>query len=507
MGAASVAKAERETLRIAVSDFATAMDPILADIRAIGMKRIMYDPIIGIDDEGNLDPTTGLAYKWEMSPNNKTFTVWIREGVKFHNGDELTAEDVKFSVERNIYNPKSIADWKAYLDKRVDRIEVVPPDQVVFHLKESSVIFWAYLSPLRNMEAYVVPKKYAEKVGDDAFNQNPVGSGPYRFVKQVPGSSMEFAAVENHWRVGTPKFKKLSFKRVPEEGTRWAMLQRDEVDAIPISLSRVSEVKESGFQVLGKSGATGIGVHFHRTWYENSPLGDPRVREAMNLAVNKEEILEFIFKGQGEITGNYPMGPYSGGYTYMPPIPYDPERAKQLLDEAKADYPEWEADKYRIYLHAPTVFAESSDVAQVLGEYWKAVGLTPAVFNVDFGLVIPIWGNKKEPLGLPAVHLYAYGQRWAMAMSGATGYRTDAAWREYGDADLDILYDKFSAAPNIDAWYASIKDIVKYQYDKFVTIPIAMVDANWALASGITTEWNMGTVPYDMNLEFLFSTK
>ena len=321
MGAVSVyAKAEQDALRLAVSKLPSGVnDPSVGGIKQIYTYLVMYDTVIGVDDEGNLDPDAGLANKWEASPDYKTFTVWIRDGVKFHNGDDLTAHDVKFSMDRYVFDENSRGADKKAIAAMLDSIEVVEPNQVVYHLKKPSVIFWVYLTPFRG-SCYVVPKDYTKKVGDEGVLRNPVGSGPYRFVKAVPTSFFEYEAVENHWRTGTPKFKKLRFERVSEEGTRVALLKTGKVDAVPITTSRIDEAKKAGFSIIGKKEALGIGVHFMRQWYEGSPVGDPRVREAMTLAVNSADILKFIFKEQGKLTGNYPMGPMSAGYKEMPPI-------------------------------------------------------------------------------------------------------------------------------------------------------------------------------------------
>lgn len=506
IGAASVSA--QETLRIATQNLdAGNSDPSIALSRnSIKLLMLVHDTVIGLDSEGNLDPNVGLAYKWEMGPDSKTFTVWIRDGVKFHNGYDVTAHDVKFSLDRYVFDENSKGADKKEIAQYLDRIEVVEPNKVVYHLKEPNVTFWVYLTAHRTA-GWVVSKKYTEEVGDEGAIQNPVGSGPYRFSKLVPNSYFEYEAVENHWRTGTPKFKKIRYTKVAEEGTRVALLQSGEVDAINISAGRVDEAKQAGFSIVGKEEALGIGVHFLRQWYEGSPVGDPRVREAMTLAVNGNEILEFMFKGQGKVTGNYPMGPMSAGYKEVPPVPYDPERAKQILQEVKADFPEWAADGYPIHVHAPAVFPESADVAQALGAYWTAVGLKPTLHPIEPSLYWPIWGGKEEPFGLPGVALYGYGQRWSMVIGANQNWTTYGQWRHGGDANLDAIVERWRAAESLDAWYAEVGNIQQYVSDNFITLPIVNVNEIWAVNPSVIQEWNLGMVNYDVNAEFLFSTK
>ncbi len=508
MGAASVyAKTEQDALSLAVSKLPSGVnDPSMGGIKQIFTYLVMYDSVIGVDDEGNLDPDAGLAYKWQASPDYKTFTVWIRDGVKFHNGDDVTAQDVKFSMDRYVFDKNSKGADKKAISAMLDRIEVVEPNMVVYHLKKPSVIFWVYLTPFRG-SCYVVPKDYTQKVGNEGVLRNPVGSGPYRFVKAMPASYFEYEAVEKHWRTGTPKFKKLRFERVSEEGTRVAMLKAGDIDAVPITTSRVDEAKGAGFSIFGKKQALGIGVHFMRQWYEGSPLGDPRVREALTLAVNSAEILKYVFKEQGVLTGNYPMGPMSAGYKEMPPIPFNPERAKQLLSEAKADYPKWTADGFPIHIHAIMVFPESTDVAQALAGYWNAVGLKSVVHPMEGARYYPIWKGKKEPEGLPGVALYGYSQRWSMVIGANQNWTTYGRWRHGGNAALDSIVAKLDGAPTMDAWSKAVGDIQQSVSDNFITLPIANVDEVWAVDPDVITEWNQGTIQWDMNVEALFRSK
>ena len=161
------------------------------------------------------------------------------------------------------------------------------------------MIIPTYLSRSLSTEGMILPKKYLEAIGDDAFAQKPVGSGPYKFVEQVTGSHIKLTAVDNHWRIGVPRFKTVTFKLVPEETTRIALLRRGEVDIADVSRDRVKELEREWFP-----------IHFRReeailtAWWilprDGQPTKDKRVREALNLAIDRNEIAQSIFAGYAD---------------------------------------------------------------------------------------------------------------------------------------------------------------------------------------------------------------
>ncbi len=169
---------------------------------------------------GNL-MTPSLAESWTVSSDQRTYEFKLREGLKFHNGDPFTAEDVKFSFHR--------AKGSKILHDKVREVEVVGPSRVRFQLYEAWPDFMTFYGTLVSGASWVVPKKYVERVGDDGFKKHPIGLGPYRFVSSTPGVELVMEANESYWRK-VPSLKRLVFKSVPDATTRLAMLKRGEVD-------------------------------------------------------------------------------------------------------------------------------------------------------------------------------------------------------------------------------------------------------------------------------------
>ena len=197
---------------------------------------------------GNL-MAPSLAESWTVSPDQRVYEFKLREGLKFHNGDPFTADDVKFSFQRSKVG-KALKD-------RVREVEIVGPHRVRFHLHEPFPDFMAYYGTLASGAGWIVPKKYVERVGDDGFKKQPVGLGPYKFVSHTPGVELVMEAYEGYWRK-MPSVKRLVFKTVPDPTTRAAMLKNGEVDvAYMLDAPAALELKRDPNFRLGFSGASG----------------------------------------------------------------------------------------------------------------------------------------------------------------------------------------------------------------------------------------------------------
>src|SRR2546423_2073379 len=185
------------------------------------MLYAMHDALVKPMPGHPLAPS--LAESWSLSKDGLVYEFVLRKGVKFHNGDPVGAEDVKFSLER--YKGGAAATFK----ERVAGVDVVDPQRVRIRLKQPWPDFMTFYGSPATGAGWIVPKKYVEKVGDDGFKRHPVGAGPYRFVSFQPGVELVLEANESYWRK-TPSVKRLIFRSVPDDTTRLAMLKRGEAD-------------------------------------------------------------------------------------------------------------------------------------------------------------------------------------------------------------------------------------------------------------------------------------
>ena len=180
----------------------------------------LHDALVKPVPKGQTTPS--LAESWTASPDWKTYDFVLRNGVKFHNGDPVTAEDVKFSFERYRGGAAKL------LKDRVKDVQVVDARHVRFVMKDSWPDFMTFYGTTASGAGWIVPKKYVEKVGDDGFTKAPVGAGPYRFVSLTPGVELVLEAFDGYWRKA-PSVKRVVFKSVPDETTRAAALRFPEI--------------------------------------------------------------------------------------------------------------------------------------------------------------------------------------------------------------------------------------------------------------------------------------
>src|SRR5262245_41124830 len=192
---------------------------VQGQINAFWMLYPMHDALVK-PMPGNL-MTPSLAESWTVSPDGRVYEFKLREGLKFHNGEPFTAEDVKFSFHR--------AKGSRTLHDKVREVTVVSHARVRFTLHEAWPDFMAFYGTMVSGAGWVVPKKYVEQVGNDGFKKHPIGLGPYKFVSHTPGVELVMEANESYWRK-VPSVKRLVFKSVTESTTRLAMLKRGEVD-------------------------------------------------------------------------------------------------------------------------------------------------------------------------------------------------------------------------------------------------------------------------------------
>jgi len=300
-----------------------------------------------------------LAESWTASRDGLAYQFALRKGVTFHNGDPVTAEDVKFSFER--YKGAGSATLKA----RVAGVDVLDAGRVRFRLKQPWPDFMTFYGTPATGAAWIVPKKYVEKVGDDGFKKAPVGAGPYRFVSFKPGVELVLEAHEAYWRK-TPGVKRLVFKAVPDESTRLAMLKRGEADiAYSIRGALAGELRKTPGLTLKPSLPTFTEwVTFADQWDPKSPWHDRRVRLAANLAIDRQAINDADYLGFGKVSANIVPRDFAF-YWPAPAYPHDPAKARTLL--AEAGYPKG--------FDAGDISSDNVYVPEAIANYLQAVGI------------------------------------------------------------------------------------------------------------------------------------
>jgi peptide/nickel transport system substrate-binding protein len=368
---------------------------------------------------GNLT-SPSLAESWTVSADQRTWEFKLREGLKFHNGDPFTAEDVKFSFHR--------AKGAKILREKVRDVEVAGPYRVRFHLHEPFPDFMAFYGTLVSGAGWISPKKYVEKVGEDGFKKHPIGLGPYKFVSHQPGVELVMEANESYWRK-TPSVKRLVFKSVPEATTRLAMLKKGEVDvAYLLDAPQALELRrDPNFRVAFSGGIGTVAIDFFDQWDPKSPWSDRRVRLAVNYAVDRRALSEAETLGASKPAGS--LIPRSFEFALpIEPYPYDPAKAKQLL--AEAGYPNGfeGGDLYQ----TPPYFSRGEAVMGYLG----AIGIRHRMKQMERAAFFSAWASKK----LHGICVCGTGLYGNAATRISEHVPSDGAYAYGGYPDVDALY-------------------------------------------------------------------
>jgi ABC-type transport system substrate-binding protein len=358
----------------------------------------MYENLLSRDPKtGELIPL--LAERWEVLDGGRTWRFYLRKGISFHGGQgEMTAEDVKFTFAT--LAKEGSANGLAPEFRLIKSMEVEDSYTLTLRFEKPFVTFGNKVTQgLFASSAFIHPKKVIETMGEEA-ERHPVATGPWKFVEHIRGDRIVYEAVKNHWRA-TPHFKRLVFLKVPEPATRMAMLRAGSVDVIEIGGEYVEELQKVGVRTLTMPNVSWVYVILGGQWptkptYDAAvPWALPdaerarKVRLALNMAVNKQAILQGVLGGLGTVLGSWLTYPTDAWATeeLLKPYPYDPVRAKALL--AEAGYPK--GFEVTMNLTAWPGRGFLPDVGEAVATYWEKVGIKVkrrpvdrAIFAADF---------------------------------------------------------------------------------------------------------------------------
>lgn len=402
--------ASAQSLTIAQGTDAASLDPQLQnDAFGTSILANIFDTLVYRNADLELEP--GLATSWELV-DDTTWQVELQEGITFHNGEALTAEDIKFTLERPL--DEALGSPLTSRFSVLEGVEIVDDYTVLIRTNEPYPLL-----PARLSEWFILPKDYVEATDQAALSANPVGTGAYTFVEWIKDDHLSLTANEAYWR-GAPEIKEVTFRPIPELSTRVAALQSGDVDLITnVPAFRQEELSaDSTIDIRAVPSTFFQYVAFDGT--KNPVLADKRVRQAIQYATNVPEIVEFLFAGAAEqVAVPLAFGTF-GLDESLKPYPHDVEKAKALLTEA--GYP----DGISFTLDAPVGrYAQDKETAEALVGQWAAAG-------IDVTLNLNEW----------SVQLTKYRDGNALEEAHFMGWGTSTF-----DAD-DVLFGGFARQPN-----------------------------------------------------------
>ena len=466
-GGADTPQAQGDTLRVAVSRFQfETLDPAEAGPATHGYWDPIYDYLFDADGPEVLP---GLIEEWQSSDDGLTWTFTVRSGVRWHNGRELDADDIKFNFD---LMETRLHDTATVLRDVLEEVVVTAPTEIQITLSEPVPLLLDWLSATSSYA--IVPREYGEMTTEE-WLANPIGTGPWRYVDHSVGDYIIFEALDEHWRK-VPEFEKLEMRVVPEDSTRLAMISRGDVDLIEAPLSAIPEIENSdaNLNVISVKQAVTAGVYLTGIYNEGAPAYDPerpwadrRVREALNLAVNREAIIENLLYGEAQPAVVASVLPWQLGWKdSWESYPYDPERARGLLEEA--GYP----DGFPVTVHAyprPGI-PDLPLVIEAVAADWSRIGIDVEIFPSDWAGIARPSVREGEADFLLGHSLGVFAPDLDLVL-----WREPNRWFETSDLVNGAL-DRLAAATTREEVAAAIGEVGDAVLEDFAWVPIAIVN-------------------------------
>lgn len=370
------------TLTVALSDLGNQnLDVILASTNN-NVLNVIYERLMHYNEKGELIPY--LAESWKMSEDGRQWTFNLRKDVKWSNGDPFTSADVAFTFQRFVTDESKSA-WSPMHRQTIERVETPDPYTVRVVAKAPPYVF--YEDAVAG--TYEISKSHFEKVGLESFTQQPMGTGPYKLTSFSPSAKAELEINPNYW--GTkPVWDKIVMLHAPEESTRIAMLKRGEADIAGVSFDNAIALRGEGFGLRQTKASTVPSLCYAGYWMTQGPTSDQRIREAMDIAINRQELVDSFFKGFAKPgAGNFALTDLHYGFDDIwYSTKYEPERAKQLLKDA--GYPgKFQNPAVKLFSGSQTGW--QPDFMQVISGYWEAVGIQTQIVPMDFTAMRTNW--------------------------------------------------------------------------------------------------------------------
>jgi peptide/nickel transport system substrate-binding protein len=382
--------------------------------------RNVFDNLLTRDNDGKIVPQ--IATEWDYkSPSEVVFK--LRDDVKFHDGEPLTAEDVAFSVSR-IIDPAFKSPQISQFNK-IKSAEATGENEVTIVTDGPYPVLLAQLVKLS-----IVPKHVVEKVGDDAFNANPVGSGPYKFGNWERGSMVGLVRNEDYWGTKGP-FEKVEFRAVPDAATRVADLQAGNADlVVTIDADQAKQVEASGSAKVLSALTERIG--YLKLNPSLAPLDDAKVRQAIAMAIDKQGIVEGLLGGFDKPATQMASDTYFGYVPDLQNVAFDPEAARKIVEETGAG-------KTKLSFATSPVFDQR--IVQALAQMLTDVG-----FNVEIQLT-DMAAYLKRAQSDPAQQANLAFGRWSCACQDVDGVlfpllHSSSSWSSLRNPEIDALLDK-----------------------------------------------------------------
>lgn len=446
----------------------------------------VFDYLFMRDAKGEIQPHLAKSYK-QIDP--LTIEIELNEGIKFHNGDELTAEDVKFTFDR-VISDETLRSYNDY--KTIKEVKVISPTVVQFVTNEPDPMF---LSRISRQASGILPKKYIEEVGMEEFLKKPVGSGPYTFKEWKKDDRVVLVKNENYFKEVANEWDEIVFKAIPEDSTRVAELLTKSVDIISnVSPNDWKRIEDNEYTKVINGISNRTYMLFLRTQKE-WPTHDVRVRQAIDYAIDKQAIVDSVLNGGATVSltrvnkGNLGVDESLIGQSH-----YDPEKAKQLLKEAGFE------KGLEIELSGPTGrYLKDREVLQLVAGMLEEVGIKTNMNLLKWGPFVELREQQKHKDG----YLIALGSSFFDAGQSLDYYGTERSEsiNGYSNEKIDQLLTEAAESMDENKRIENYKEIQKMVIDEVPLIPLFQVDQFYGVAESIVFEPRLDELLYAPEIE------
>lgn len=381
----------QDTLVFGRGGDSTSLDPSrVTEGETFKVTKNLYETLLNFGDE-DTTVVAGLAKDWETSEDGLTYTFTLQEGVKFHDGTDFNAEAVVKNFERWAngnaekfpYYNSMFGGFKGDEGHVIESVTADGDHTVIIKLTRPQAPFLKNIA----MDMFAIASPTAFEKGDDDFERNPVGTGPFKFVEWKPNETITIEKFDEYWQEGLPKLKKVIFRSIPDNSARLNALLAGDIDlADGINPSDGTAIEGNADLQLFERPSMNIG--YLGMTVTRPPFDKKEVRQAINYAIDKQAIVDSFFEGRANIAKN-PMPPSISGYNdEIEGYPYDPEKAKELLAEAGL------ADGFEMDLWAMPVprpyMPDGGKVAEVIQKNLADVGITAKIVSHEWGTYLDL---------------------------------------------------------------------------------------------------------------------
>jgi len=444
-----------------------------ADNGSIFMIVQIFDTLVETQDAPL--PQPALAESWTVSDDSLTWTFKLRQGTMFSNGDPVTCEDVKYSIDG--FADPEVNTFYSGFGSAIESTECVDATTFVVHLNRIEGAFLDYLS---TMPASIRPMAIYEEMGSDAFGESPVGSGPFMVQEWVRGERLVLVRNPYYWKEGQPYLDQITIEYVPDENARMLMIESGEAQiATEVPYSQIDRIDGlDGISVLVEDVMAWDAVWFNSTI---EPLGDVKVIQALNYATPKEAMLESLLYGAGEIA-NHVIARVKYWDASVPTYPYDLERAQELMAESSAP------DGFSMKCLIVAGDQVERQQAEILQQEWAKIGVNIEIEAVDISTIWERWTSGNEMCftypgsGLSSDALS--DDNLAVVFFDFTG-GADSFWTSWNNERAIELVHEAGSTIDEDARQAAFFELQQLAMDEYPAVPLFFIKARTAVADNV----------------------